>query len=173
MNDLHALAAFKALDEGRLQPVDKDGVVVTMSMVTPEDREAARQWWRKHMGLGQSEDLAIAFARHRHQSETGAALTSDGREALIEAGDENPNGVAENKAGGLWYRRWFKAQERVNELERLLESPPQHRFWGAGEPECPREIKASNGELHTLRCKVCGLDNPRDDLCRAQRENEG
>lgn len=83
MNDLHALAAFKALDEGRLQPVDKGGVVVTMSMVTPEDREAARQWWRKHMGLGQSEDLAIAFARHRHQSETGAALTSVNEKSVM------------------------------------------------------------------------------------------
>jgi len=25
-----------------------------------------------------------------------------------------------NKAGGLWYRRWFKAQNRVNELEAAL-----------------------------------------------------
>jgi hypothetical protein len=42
-----------------------------------------------------------------------------------------------------------------------------HKFWGAGEPDCPREIKASNGELWKLRCKACGLDNPRDDFCRA------
>lgn len=72
-----------------------------------------------------------------------------------------------NKAGGLWYRRWFKAQERVNELERLLENPPRHRFWGAGEADCPRDIKAGNGELHTLRCKACGQDNPRDQMCLA------
>jgi hypothetical protein len=45
--------------------------------------------------------------------------------------------------------------------------PPRHRFWGAGEPDCPREIKAGNGELHTLRCKVCGQDNPRDERCIA------
>lgn len=32
MNDLHTMAAFKALDEGQLQPVDKGDVV------TPEDR---------------------------------------------------------------------------------------------------------------------------------------
>lgn len=70
-----------------------------------------------------------------------------------------------NKAGGLWYRRWFKAQARVNELEALLASPPKHKFWGPGEPDCPRDIKAPNGELHTLRCKACGLDNPRDDIC--------
>lgn len=43
---------------------------------------------------------------------------------------------------------------------------PRHMFWGAGEPDCPRDIKAGNGELHTLRCKVCGQDDPRDELCR-------
>jgi hypothetical protein len=52
-------------------------------------------------------------------------------------------------------------------LRPLWNAPPKHDFWGAGEPDCPREIKARNGELHTLRCKVCGLDNPRDDICRA------
>lgn len=40
----------------------------------------------------------------------------------------------------------------------------RHVFWGAGEPDCPREIKCSNGELHTLRCKVCGEDSPRLDM---------
>jgi hypothetical protein len=34
-----------------------------------------------------------------------------------------------------------------------------HKLWGAGEADCPADIKASNGELHTLRCKVCGRDN--------------
>ena len=81
---------------------------------------------------------------------------------------EDPHGIAENKAGGLWYRRWFKAQARVNELEALLANPPKHKFWGAGDLDCPRGIKAPNGELHTLRCKACGQDNPRDDICRAQ-----
>jgi hypothetical protein len=33
---------------------------------------------------------------------------------------------------------------------------PRHTFWGAGEPDCPPELKAPNGELHTMRCKVCG-----------------
>jgi hypothetical protein len=56
-------------------------------------------------------------------------------------------------------------------LERALDltmNPPRHKYWGAGESDCPREIKAGNGELHTLRCKACGQDNPRDDFCRAQ-----
>jgi hypothetical protein len=41
----------------------------------------------------------------------------------------------------------------------------KHSFWAAGEADCPREIKAGNGELHTLRCKICGMDSPRDDRC--------
>jgi hypothetical protein len=57
--------------------------------------------------------------------------------------------------------------ERIAVLEGMIANPPKHRFWGAGEADCPREIKAGNGELHTLRCKVCGLDSPPDDFCRA------
>ena len=64
-------------------------------------------------------------------------------------------------------------QDRIEALtaenERLREAlanPPKHKYWGAGEPDCPREIKCGNGELHTLRCKVCGQDNPRDQICR-------
>lgn len=41
----------------------------------------------------------------------------------------------------------------------------KHNYWSAGEPDCPREIKASNGELWKLRCKVCGQDNPRSPIC--------
>jgi hypothetical protein len=33
---------------------------------------------------------------------------------------------------------------------------PRHQFWGAGEPACPADLLAPNGELHTSRCKVCG-----------------
>jgi hypothetical protein len=33
---------------------------------------------------------------------------------------------------------------------------PRHDFWGAGEPDCPPELKAPSGELRTMRCKVCG-----------------
>jgi hypothetical protein len=43
--------------------------------------------------------------------------------------------------------------------------PPKHKFWGAGEDDCPADIKARNGELHSLRCKVCGETNPRDQFC--------
>lgn len=54
----------------------------------------------------------------------------------------------------------------------LRANPPKHDYWGAGEPDCPREIKAGNGELHTLRCKACGLDSPRDQICRAILKGE-
>jgi len=46
---------------------------------------------------------------------------------------------------------------------------PKHHYWGAGEPDCPREIKCGNGELHTLRCKICGQDDPRNPICHADK----
>jgi hypothetical protein len=58
-----------------------------------------------------------------------------------------------------------RLNDAVAHLKAILARPPRHRFWGAGEADCPREIKAGNGELHTLRCKTCGQDNPRDDRC--------
>lgn len=57
-------------------------------------------------------------------------------------------------------------------LDKVLHAalnPTRHDYWGAGEPDCPREIKAGNGELHTMRCKVCGFDNPSDNRCIARR----
>lgn len=49
----------------------------------------------------------------------------------------------------------------------------KHMYWGAGEPDCPREIKCSNGELHTLRCKVCGQDSPRSPICTGEEQTDG
>ena len=40
-----------------------------------------------------------------------------------------------------------------------------HVWWGAGDPDCPADIKAGNGEIHTLRCKKCGQTSPRDKAC--------
>jgi hypothetical protein len=52
-------------------------------------------------------------------------------------------------------------------LRAFIAKPPKHDYWRAGEDDCPADIKAGNGELHTLRCKRCGLDSPRDQICRA------
>lgn len=56
---------------------------------------------------------------------------------------------------------------RVRELEAWIANPPKHHFWRPGEPDCPKDIKGANGELHTMRCRSCGLDDPREDICRA------
>ena len=57
--------------------------------------------------------------------------------------------------------------ERLENAEAFIAKPTKHRFWRPGEADCPRDIKADNGELHTLRCKVCGEDDPRVQICRA------
>ena len=62
----------------------------------------------------------------------------------------------------------WQAADEIERLRAMIANPPKHNFWGAGEADCPRDIKAGNGELFKLRCKVCGLDNPRDDICRAE-----
>lgn len=43
--------------------------------------------------------------------------------------------------------------------------PLKHDYWMAGEADCPGALRAGNGELHTLRCKRCGQDNPRNQIC--------
>lgn len=53
----------------------------------------------------------------------------------------------------------------IAKVIRAAINPASHNYWGAGEAECPSDIKAGNGELHTLRCKVCGRDNPKDNRC--------
>ncbi len=50
------------------------------------------------------------------------------------------------------------------ELESFRAPKRSHDFWYAGQPDCPLELKAG-GELHTLKCKVCGEENPRSDGC--------
>jgi len=66
----------------------------------------------------------------------------------------------------------LRLQAEVRSLTAALENPPRHKFWGAGETDCPAWIKAGNGELHTLLCKVCGLDNPKSEICLV-RAREG
>lgn len=50
----------------------------------------------------------------------------------------------------------------------------KHVSWGAGDPDCPKDIKAGNGELHTLRCKVCGQDMTRANaICFGEPPHAG
>lgn len=58
---------------------------------------------------------------------------------------------------------WRIALEFHGRLIRV--KPPKHKYWGAGEATCPKDIKGGNGELHSLRCKVCGETNPPDEFC--------
>jgi hypothetical protein len=59
-----------------------------------------------------------------------------------------------------------KLIEHAATLTAALKDPPKHKFWGAGEKDCPPEIKARNGELHTLRCKLC--ESPKHPICLGQ-----
>lgn len=40
----------------------------------------------------------------------------------------------------------------------------RHKYWYAGDPDCPPELKAG-GEIHTLKCKVCGVKDARSPFC--------
>jgi len=64
--------------------------------------------------------------------------------------------------------RQIKALREENaQLQDAIDYPRKytHRYWRAGEPDCPADIKAGNGELHTLRCKLCGSDNSMAQVC--------
>jgi len=77
-------------------------------------------------------------------------------EALKNAGAHEAAGGNERLAEDL-----RRARDEIRRLQAIVANPPKHVFWGAGEADCPREIKAGNGELHTLKCKICGAENPR------------
>lgn len=49
----------------------------------------------------------------------------------------------------------------------FIRNPKKHVFWGAGEQDCPKDIKAPNGELHTLICKMCGEKSPKYAECKS------
>lgn len=72
--------------------------------------------------------------------------------------------ISSVSAGGEVDGRFYSA-ERWHNSTGPVEITGKHIYWAAGEPDCPKEIKAGNGELHTLRCKVCGVDSPRG-FCR-------
>lgn len=60
--------------------------------------------------------------------------------------------------------------DRVEIVREAFENGPKHKYWGAGEPDCPKDIKGPNGELHTVRCKFC--DHPKWTICIGQMEGD-
>jgi hypothetical protein len=81
--------------------------------------------------------------------------------------------IAEAAADCADKAAYWKARALAAEMSpEAFDRAPKHRYWGAGEPDCPREIKAGNGEIHTLRCKICGLDSPRNPICHADQHFE-
>lgn len=85
-------------------------------------------------------------------------------------GCEGERGCERNllNAIGMAYDAGAASIDRKAIAVEVIRSAPKHEFWGAGEPDCPPEIKARNGELHTLRCKHC--DNPKYPICVGQME---
>jgi hypothetical protein len=57
-------------------------------------------------------------------------------------------------------------QSRIEALEAALRNPPRHKWWSAGEPDCPPELKAPNGELWRMQCKVCGNGTGDGIICQ-------
>lgn len=66
----------------------------------------------------------------------------------------------------------MRALEIIEREIELSQNSSKHIYWGVGEEECPIDIKAANGELHTLKCKLCGLENPKDNRCNKMQQSE-
>lgn len=150
-----------------------------------------------HVGIGQVADLirdgeydeheaVQAFARHRlaavaeKDAEIERLKAAIKRQAsavrTLQASEETEVNILRRKvAEQHWAVATLDSERDANailtaEIERLrafIANPPKHDWWAPGDPDCPRDIKAANGELHTLRCKRCGSEDARDDICRA------
>lgn len=59
----------------------------------------------------------------------------------------------------------------VEAHEAVLRNPPKHEYWMPGEPDCPRDLLAGNGELHTLRCKKCGNEDAASKICLGRQKD--
>lgn len=88
---------------------------------------------------------------------------------LVEAGDALRSFaeiyVGADSAGALYSE--FSAWDAAKSAAPV--SQAKHDFWYAGQPDCPPELKAGC-EIHTLKCKVCGMENPRTPFCVARKE---
>jgi hypothetical protein len=106
------------------------------------------------------QDAAPAVAREARMVDLLKRGIKQMDEWHIKYGEHNPEWLP--PSGDV---RWAEDVEEA--LEARTACAPRHKFWGAGEPDCPQDLKAANGELHTMRCKVCG-DGWRKsiDVCR-------
>ena len=81
-----------------------DKLIEQEAIITAADRSAAEKQARKHYqtAYDYEMDLQKAFAEHRNRATT--------------IYDYDPCSVTQNKAGGLWYRRWFKVNQEIADL---------------------------------------------------------
>jgi hypothetical protein len=74
----------------------------------------------------------------------------------------------EIKPGNVYFcdetKKWHRSASFAPVVVGPVVSFGPHKFWYAGEADCPPELKAG-GELHTLKCKVCGQEDPRTPTC--------
>jgi hypothetical protein len=111
-------------------------------------------------------DLSLNFSRNRMVDGGGETIRNGSKpmnkqhDKMVEAATK---WLAKNDTVGMSAQQAMSgfAEPFATALRALVERR-KHIYWGAGEPDCPRELKAANGELHTLRCKVCGQNSPKD-----------
>ena len=145
--DAKTLAAY--LEARLLLPDEYMGVVLTRALVA----QIAAALSRAEPGVQATQLIAEMMVKYVDNWPDHKRLSTS--IALI---DKTMKAACDDRKAAL---------SRVGELEDFIANPPRHDFWGAGEPECPRDIKAGNGELHTLRCKRCNQEGPGDGICRA------
>ena len=131
-----------------------------------------------HCNMALRSQVFDALRRYEVSDDCFAAIASITHAALTKPDDEGLTLLREALEPVLhWYQSDEHKERPLIEIVRdvvadLQEdrawrlNPPKHRFWYAGDPDCPSELKAGNGELHTLRCKICGGESPRDEFCR-------
>ena len=130
-------------DETEIEVTDAMVQAAVIAMADHDD------WLAECFEKGELEDIARvvrAVAGERHEARITELLEANNREV----------------------ERRREVEGRLAEAKAFINAPPKHVYWGAGETDCPTDIKAGNGELHTLRCKNCGAENPLGHaICRA------
>lgn len=160
---LGALEPFARLFWATLKDIGNGRVLVSFDFTDIKRANAAATSLR----------AALASTQPARAGESLLTAAKEMRDALVAAQPASDGESAFDRIKADPTLARARAKLSADEIVKIIRhvkaayAPRKHVFWGAGEPDCPREIKASNGELHTLRCKACGLDNPRDEYCAA------